>query len=94
MQKLSPPQPCPRFNEHHPIDFSLKGALGSDAPGLAALETLADGVSLMRRRELMGGEAATLLGLHELLAYGLRGVAAYAHHAEVRAAPTPPHPHP
>lgn len=31
----------------------------------------------------MGEDAATLLGLHELLAYGLRGVAAYAHHAEV-----------
>jgi len=31
----------------------------------------------------MGPDAATLLGLHELLTYGLRGVAAYAHHAEM-----------
>lgn len=30
-------------------------------------------VSLLARRELMGREAATLLGLHELVAYGLRG---------------------
>lgn len=31
----------------------------------------------------MGPENATLLGLHELLTYGLKGVAAYAHHAEM-----------
>lgn len=31
----------------------------------------------------MGSESATLLGLHELLTYGLKGVAAYAHHAEM-----------
>lgn len=67
------------------MDFSLKDALASDAPTLGALEALSERVSLLRRRELMGQEAATLLGLHELLAYGLRGVAAYAHHAEVRA---------
>lgn len=44
-------------------------------------------VSLLARRGLMGPDAATLLGLHELVAYGLRGVAAYAHHAEVTGPP-------
>lgn len=77
------PSPLGRFDQYHPVDFSLKAALSSDAPSLGALEALADRVSLLRRRELMGEDAATLLGLHELLAYGLRGVAAYAHHAEV-----------
>jgi hypothetical protein len=40
-------------------------------------------VSLLHRREVMPGRARVLLGLHELLTYGLKGVAAYAHHAEV-----------
>lgn len=31
----------------------------------------------------MAAEHSTLLGLHELLTYGLKGVAAYAHHAEM-----------
>jgi hydroxylamine reductase (hybrid-cluster protein) len=38
-------------------------------------------VSLLHRREVMDNK--TLLGLHELLMYGLKGVAAYAHHAEM-----------
>jgi hydroxylamine reductase (hybrid-cluster protein) len=38
-------------------------------------------VSLLHRREVMSDK--TLLGLHELLTYGLKGVAAYAHHAEM-----------
>ncbi|KAI8475555.1 MAG: hybrid-cluster protein [Monoraphidium minutum] len=73
----------PWFDKYHPVNFSLNAALASDAPTLGALEALADRVSLLRRRELMGDDADTLLGLHELLAYGLRGVAAYAHHAEM-----------
>ncbi len=77
------PEPLPWFDAHHPVDFSLRAALGSDAPPLAALEAFAPQVSHLHRRQLMGPDAATLLGLHELLAYGLRGVAAYAHHAEV-----------
>ncbi len=40
-------------------------------------------VSLLHRREVMGKEQRVLLGLHELLTYGLKGVAAYAHHAEM-----------
>jgi hydroxylamine reductase len=40
-------------------------------------------VSLLHRREVMSGDARVLLGLHELLTYGLKGVAAYAHHAEM-----------
>ena len=36
--------------------------------------------SLENRRHL---EDPTLLGLHEMICYGLRGLAAYAHHAEV-----------
>lgn len=30
-----------------------------------------------------GGAQATLLGLQEMLVYGLKGVCAYAHHAEM-----------
>lgn len=40
-------------------------------------------VSLLHRREVMRKEHRVLLGLHELLTYGLKGVAAYAHHAEM-----------
>lgn len=40
-------------------------------------------VSLLHRREVMHKEHRVLLGLHELLTYGLKGVAAYAHHAEM-----------
>jgi hypothetical protein len=41
-------------------------------------------VSLLHRKEVMNQAGqATLLGLHELLTYGLKGVAAYAHHAEM-----------
>jgi hydroxylamine reductase len=41
-------------------------------------------VSLLHRKDVMGQSGqATLLGLHELLTYGLKGVAAYAHHAEM-----------
>lgn len=40
-------------------------------------------VSLLHRREVMKKEHRVLLGLHELLTYGLKGVAAYAHHAEM-----------
>ncbi|GBF99305.1 hydroxylamine reductase [Raphidocelis subcapitata] len=76
-------EPLPWFDEHHPVDFSLRAALGTDAPTLEALEAFAPKVSLLARRGLMGADAATLLGLHELVAYGLRGVAAYAHHAEM-----------
>jgi hypothetical protein len=72
-----------RFDTNHPLDFSLAAALGSDTPTVEALEAFAPRVSLLARRSLMGAEAQTMLGLHELLAYGLRGVAAYAHHAEV-----------
>lgn len=76
-------EPLPWFDNYHPIDFSLKAALDSDSPSLDALEAFAPQVSLLHRRDLMGPDAATLLGLHELLTYGLRGVAAYAHHAEM-----------
>jgi hypothetical protein len=37
-------------------------------------------VSLAHRKVLMKDQE-TLLGLHELLTYGLKGMAAYAHHA-------------
>lgn len=40
-------------------------------------------VSLLHRREVMRKDSRVLLGLHELLTYGLKGVAAYAHHAEM-----------
>jgi hydroxylamine reductase len=78
-----PPFPLPRFDTYHPLEFSLAAALGTPAPTVEALEAFAPNVSLLARRELMGADAKTLLGLHELLAYGLRGVAAYAHHAEM-----------
>lgn len=40
-------------------------------------------MSLLHRREVMRKDSRVLLGLHELLTYGLKGVAAYAHHAEM-----------
>lgn len=72
-----------RFDEYHPITFTLDSAFGTSTPSLDALEAFAPKVALLARRELMGPGAATLLGLHELIAYGLRGAAAYAHHAEM-----------
>jgi hypothetical protein len=68
----------------NPIDFSLASVYGGRQPGVEELERLGDEVSLLHRKAVMGeGGQATLLGLHELLTYGLKGVAAYAHHAEM-----------
>jgi len=63
--------------EHHPMNFQPKD---TSVEGLEALvNTTPAGV--LHRREAIGSE--TLAGLHELLVYGVKGMAAYAHHAMV-----------
>ncbi|KAF6257770.1 Prismane-like protein [Scenedesmus sp. NREL 46B-D3] len=67
----------------NPMDFSLRRAMQGQPIDADTLEKLGEQVSLLHRREVMGEANSTLLGLHELLTYGLKGVAAYAHHAEM-----------
>ncbi|WIA19985.1 hypothetical protein OEZ85_005859 [Tetradesmus obliquus] len=67
----------------NPMDFSLRSAMAGTPINADTLESLGEQVSLLHRREVMGEANSTLLGLHELLTYGLKGVAAYAHHAEM-----------
>jgi hydroxylamine reductase (hybrid-cluster protein) len=65
------------------MDFSLRKAMAGQPINADTLEQLGEQVSLLHRREVMGEANSTVLGLHELLTYGLKGVAAYAHHAEM-----------
>ncbi len=62
----------------HPFDFVLGDAELSDLTGLI---DMGHQVGIAARNEQM--KNATLLGLHELLTYGIKGAAAYMHHAEV-----------
>ncbi|KAF8063050.1 hcp [Scenedesmus sp. PABB004] len=76
--------PLPWFDlQGSPLDFDLRAAMRGQPINAETLEALGEQVSLLHRRDAMGPDAATLLGLHELLTYGLKGVAAYAHHAEM-----------
>lgn len=82
--------PLPWFDlQPAPLDFSLDAALQGATPTADNLAALGTQVSLLHRREAMGPDGATLLGLHELLTYGLKGVSAYAHHAEMMGAADP-----
>jgi hypothetical protein len=84
-----PAAAVPWFDSYHPVSLSIEAALGTATPTVEALELLAETVSLHHRKAVMGPEGATLLGLHELVAYGLRGVAAYGHHAHMLGAVDP-----
>lgn len=63
----------------HPAQWHLSSSYISTASE-DALVNLGKLVSLEHRRHLMD---PTLLGLHEMLVYGVRGLTAYTHHAEV-----------
>lgn len=62
----------------HPFDFRLAHA---DLDNMTALIDMGHQVGIAARYHQMNN--ATLLGLHELLTYGIKGAAAYMHHAEV-----------
>lgn len=67
----------------HPAQLRVRETLGAH-PTLESLMDLGFRVSLAHRRQEMSKMGLdTLLGLHELIVYGLKGVAAYGHHAEV-----------
>ncbi|KAL4431024.1 hypothetical protein ABPG75_006280 [Micractinium tetrahymenae] len=63
----------------HPAAWRLSQSYLACA-SIGELVQLGKLTSLEHRRHLMD---ATLLGLHEMITYGLRGLAAYSHHAEV-----------
>ncbi|KAF8063692.1 hcp [Scenedesmus sp. PABB004] len=58
----------------HPMTYDYPGA-----GDMALLRAQAKSAGVAPRREALG---ATLAGLQEMLAYGLKGMAAYTHHAE------------
>lgn len=62
-----------------PCSWRLTPAYLSSA-STAQLVQLGRLTSLEHRRHVLD---PTLLGLHEMITYGLRGLAAYTHHAEV-----------
>lgn len=68
----------------HPFDFTLDDAALQDLTGLI---DMGHQVGIAARHGQM--KNATLLGLHELLTYGIKGAAAYMHHAEVLGARDP-----
>ena len=69
----------------HPAQWHLSTSYLSSATE-EQLVNIGKLVSLEHRRHLID---PTLLGLHEMLSYGLRGLAAYTHHAEVLGARVP-----
>lgn len=68
----------------HPFEFRLTDA---DLNDVTALIDKGHQVGIAARYHQMNN--ATLLGLHELLTYGIKGAAAYMHHAEVLGARDP-----
>ncbi|GMH44856.1 hypothetical protein BSKO_12808 [Bryopsis sp. KO-2023] len=67
----------------HPFKFNLFDRVGPN-PSVEDLVAVGKAVDLKHRRyEMQRLGIDTLLGLHELLTYGLKGLAAYSHHAEV-----------
>lgn len=67
----------------HPFEFNLFDRVGPN-PSVEDLIAVGRAVDLKHRmHEMQRLGVDTLLGLHELLNYGLKGLAAYSHHAEV-----------
>ncbi|KAL4431026.1 hypothetical protein ABPG75_006282 [Micractinium tetrahymenae] len=63
----------------HPAAWHINASFLEGA-SMGQLVEMGKSVSLEHRRHTMD---PTLLGLHEMITYGLRGLAAYSHHAEV-----------
>mmetsp|Transcript_20112 Transcript_20112/g.44028 ORF Transcript_20112/g.44028 Transcript_20112/m.44028 type:complete len:639 (-) Transcript_20112:306-2222(-) len=61
----------------HPFEWDMK----EDSETLETFIDLGHQVGISNRRDLMGND--TLLGLHELITYGVKGAVAYSHHAAV-----------
>ncbi|KAL4859420.1 Hydroxylamine reductase [Chlorella vulgaris] len=80
--EASPPTPAnlPWFDLlAHPAAWKLSQGYLATA-SIDQLTQLGKMTSLEHRRHIMD---PTLMGLHEMITYGLRGLAAYSHHAEV-----------
>eukprot|EP00899_Mesostigma_viride_P020936 jgi/Mesvir1/28844/Mv18972-RA.1 len=62
-----------------PAEFSIAEAMGPGVTDVSKMVALAKLASVMHRREVINND--TLVGIHELLTYGLKGMMAYYHHA-------------
>jgi len=78
-----PEPPLPWFDAApHPYALDVRSLVG-DRPALGDVLALGSRVGLdHRRHEMQSRGLDTLLGLHEMLTYALKGICAYAHHAE------------
>ena len=66
----------------HPAHVSVR-AIAGDHPTIDDLTAFGFRTSLSHRRHEMRSRGLdTLLGLHEMIAYGIKGICAYAHHAD------------
>lgn len=77
----APPLEAPKVPWFAGIPHPFSWDMQEDSETPSTLVDLGHQIGISNRRDLMKND--TLLGLHELITYGVKGAAAYAHHASV-----------